>query len=127
VLLVAALIAVGVFVLWPRDKVDMVAFCKLATEGEEGRHYTLGEVERNYEAMRKVAPKALRPHIDNQLAFMREEPEVSRLMYEEELSSMSQAAREQFLSDFDEAATKYELAESIKAIRSEVARCPQAQ
>jgi ABC-type transporter MlaC component len=127
VLLVAALIAVGLSVFWPRDKVDMAAFCGLAAQNEANKDRTAADVERNYTAMRKVAPRALRPHIDNELAFMREQPELSRVVYGNELSSMSQADREQFLHDFGEAMAKYKLEEAIKAITNEIARCPEAE
>jgi hypothetical protein len=106
---------------------EYAEFCALLTSMErdfDGSQDTVETIRERFEALREVAPDSLKADYDKQLAFMRDEPEMNRLLLNgEELTQLSPAEQDQFLRDFGDARVKYDIDGSVKRIADAAERC----
>ncbi|MDR2567617.1 MAG: hypothetical protein LBC97_16500 [Bifidobacteriaceae bacterium] len=129
--MVAAVAAVGIgvaaFMYWRGDNGDFAQFCALYNEEGSGAALSADDLEQGLVELRKAAPRSVKADIGNQLAFIREEPELNRLVMDPGAAqALTPAEQQQFLNDLKDAFAKYDMEGSIKRVRNEAARCPNA-
>ncbi|MDR0365360.1 MAG: hypothetical protein LBH68_00800 [Bifidobacteriaceae bacterium] len=118
----AVLLAVGGgFMIWKGNKGR--DFCAVVTSDLTITD-TVEEIEARFEQYLEAAPASIKKDIELQLAFVREEPEMNRILLDGSLSSMPKAEQEQFMTEFYVARDKYDLFGTAKRIDAEIARCP---
>jgi hypothetical protein len=101
-------VVVAALVIWRWPKAEMVEFCALGSD-EVGMP-TLEQLEKKFEAMARVAPESIRDDAKKQLAFLREEPELNRLLTDQKaMMALSDAQKSQLAADVKVATEKYDL------------------